>query len=106
MSKLVQLVLTDRSQLTAGREFGVMSPLVRRLADLGARHAFAHAGLGWGSMPRHMVQQDPADGSLVQLRLKAHPLPGTAFSMRGLAERAAATTCGKMVCRSVEMRFQ
>jgi DNA-binding transcriptional LysR family regulator len=81
MSKHVQLVLTDRSQLTAGREFGVMSPLVWRLADLGAKHAFLRAGLGWGSMPLHMVEQDLADGSLVQLRLKAHPLLGTAFSM-------------------------
>jgi DNA-binding transcriptional LysR family regulator len=82
MSKHVQLVLTDRSSLTAGREFGVLSPLVWRLADLGAKHAFLRAGLGWGSMPLHMVEKDIADGSLVKLRLKAHPLLGTAFSMQ------------------------
>ncbi|EEF26007.1 RuBisCO operon transcriptional regulator, putative, partial [Ricinus communis] len=35
----VQLVLTDRSTLTAGRNFGVVSPNVWRLADLGAKHA-------------------------------------------------------------------
>ncbi|RYE77795.1 MAG: LysR family transcriptional regulator [Oxalobacteraceae bacterium] len=84
MSKHVQLVLTDRSSLTAGREFGVMSPLVWRLADLGAKHAFLRAGLGWGSMPLHMVEQDLADGSLVQLHPKAHPLLGTAFSMHAI----------------------
>ncbi|MCC2973133.1 LysR family transcriptional regulator [Massilia sp. IC2-476] len=84
MSKHVQLVLTDRSSLTAGREFGVMSPLVWRLADLGAKHAFLRAGLGWGSMPLHMVRGDLADGSLQQLRLKAHPLLGTAFSMHAI----------------------
>lgn len=84
LSKHVQLVLTDRSALTAGREFGVMSPQVWRLADLGAKHAFLRAGLGWGSMPLHMVEQDLANGSLVRLRLKAHPLLGTAFSMHAV----------------------
>ena len=84
MSKHVQLVLTDRSSLTAGREFGVLSPLVWRLADLGAKHAFLRAGLGWGSMPLHMVEQDLANGSLQRLRLKAHPLLGTAFSMHAI----------------------
>lgn len=84
MSKHVQLVLSDRSSLTAGREFGVMSPLVWRLADLGAKHAFLRAGLGWGSMPLHMVEEDLANGSLVKLQLKAHPLLGTAFSMHAI----------------------
>jgi len=62
----------------------VMSPQVWRLADLGAKHAFLRAGLGWGSMPLHMVEQDLTDGSLVALRLKAHPLQGTAFSMHAI----------------------
>ena len=44
----VQLVLTDRSSLTAGRNFGVMSSKTWRLGDLGAKHAFLRAGLGWG----------------------------------------------------------
>jgi len=84
IGKHVQLVLTDRSALTAGREFGVMSQQVWRLADLGAKHAFLRAGLGWGSMPLHMVEQDLADGALVRLSLKAHPLLGTAFSMHAI----------------------
>ncbi len=84
IGKHVQLVLTDRSTLTAGREFGVMSQQVWRLADLGAKHAFLRAGLGWGSMPLHMVEQDLADGALVRLSLKAHPLLGTAFSMHAI----------------------
>ena len=35
----IQLVLTDRSSLTEGRDFGVMSVKTWRLADLGAKHA-------------------------------------------------------------------
>ena len=48
----VQLVLTDRSSLTAGRNFGVMAAQTWRLGDLGAKHAFLRAGLGWGFIAR------------------------------------------------------
>jgi DNA-binding transcriptional LysR family regulator len=67
LSRHVQLVLTDRSTLSQGREFGVISPRTWRLADLGAKHAFLRAGLGWGSMPLNVVQPDFVNGSLVQL---------------------------------------
>ena len=60
----VQLVLTDRSSLTAGRNFGVMSSKTWRLGDLGAKHAFLRAGLGWGYMPLHMVEEELRDGKL------------------------------------------
>ena len=63
----VQLVLTDRSELTVGRDHGVVGTRAWRLADLGAKHAMLRAGLGWGSMPRHMVEDDLAEGRLVQL---------------------------------------
>src|ERR1700687_1792499 len=66
----VQLVLTDRSELTAGREFGVMSPLTWRLGDLFAKHAFLLKGLGWGGMPLHAVKQDLLDGRLVKLSIE------------------------------------
>jgi DNA-binding transcriptional LysR family regulator len=60
----VQLVLTDRSSLTAGRDYGVLSSRTWRLADLGAKHAMLLAGLGWGNMPSHLVQNDVAQGRL------------------------------------------
>jgi DNA-binding transcriptional LysR family regulator len=70
VAKQVQLVLTDRTVLTEGRSFGVLSPLTWRLADLGAKHAFLRAGLGWGHMPLHMVQADLDSGSLVKIRVQ------------------------------------
>jgi DNA-binding transcriptional LysR family regulator len=70
LSKHVQLVLTDRSDRTAGREFGVLSPLTWRLSDLFAKHAFLLKGLGWGGMPVHAVQQDLNDGRLVKLAIE------------------------------------
>lgn len=72
-AKQVQLVLTDRSALTSGRDFGVVSPLTWRLADLGAKHAFLKAGLGWGHMPLHMVQDDLDKKALVRIRVEGLP---------------------------------
>jgi DNA-binding transcriptional LysR family regulator len=73
IAKQVQLVLTDRTALSQGRDFGVFSPLTWRLADLGAKHAFLKAGLGWGHMPLPMVQADLDSGALVRIRIEGAP---------------------------------
>ena len=70
LAEHVQLVLTDRSDLSRGKEFGVLSPKTWRIADLGAKHAFLRAGLGWGSMPLPMVDADLASGALVELTIE------------------------------------
>jgi DNA-binding transcriptional LysR family regulator len=70
LAKHVQLVLTDRTELTAGRDFGVMSSFNWRLGDLFAKHAFLPKGLGWGGMPMHAVKQDLEDGRLVKLSIE------------------------------------
>ncbi|GAA0907424.1 LysR family transcriptional regulator [Rothia nasimurium] len=71
--KQVQLVLTDRTTLSEGRTFGVLSPLTWHLADLGAKHAFLTAGLGWGHMPLHMVKKDLDAGTLVRIKIEGLP---------------------------------
>ena len=73
IAKHVQLVLSDRTALSEGRNFGVLSPLTWRLADLGAKHAFLKAGLGWGHMPLHMVKADIESGALVKIRVEGTP---------------------------------
>lgn len=70
LTRHVQLVLTDRSQLTQGKDQRVLSPQTWRLSDLGAKHAFLKAGLGWGGMPLHVVEADLANGDLVPLTLQ------------------------------------
>jgi DNA-binding transcriptional LysR family regulator len=84
LGKHVQLVLTDRSDLTAGREFGVMSPLTWRLGDLFAKHAFLLKGLGWGGMPLHAVNQDLLDGRLVRLSIEDLPEAGLVLPMSAI----------------------
>ncbi|WDA40255.1 LysR family transcriptional regulator [Erythrobacter sp. BLCC-B19] len=81
----LQLVLTDRSPLTEGREFSVLSPLTWRLGDLGAKHALLKEGLGWGNMPRGMVAGDLAAGTLVELDLPEKP--GAQYRLSALWRR-------------------
>jgi DNA-binding transcriptional LysR family regulator len=65
----VQLVLTDRSPLTEGSDFGVMGTHTWRVADLATKHMLLREGIGWGTMPEPMVQEDLASGKLVLLDL-------------------------------------
>jgi DNA-binding transcriptional LysR family regulator len=67
-----QLVLTDRSHFTEGRDFAVLSPRTWRLADLGAKHALLREGIGWGNMPLPMVEADLLSGALVRLTMPDH----------------------------------
>jgi DNA-binding transcriptional LysR family regulator len=76
VAKHIQLVLTDRSDLTAGRDFGVASPATWRLADLSTKHAFLKDCVGWGGMPLHMVAKDIEEGSLVILDVDEMPTSG------------------------------
>jgi DNA-binding transcriptional LysR family regulator len=68
----IQLVLSDRSRLTEGRDFAVISRKTWRLADLSAKHALLREGVGWGNMPQPMVEADLASGALVRLNLPDH----------------------------------
>lgn len=81
----IQLVLTDRSPLTEGRDFSVMSPRTWRLADLGAKHALLREGIGWGNMPLPMVEADLAAGTLVRLAMPDHP--GGIYRFAGIWRR-------------------
>ena len=81
----LQLVLTDRSPLTEGREFSVLSPLTWRLGDLSAKHSLLREGLGWGNMPRALVASDLASGALVELDLPEQP--GAQYRLSALWRR-------------------
>ncbi|WP_213990469.1 LysR family transcriptional regulator [Sodalis sp. dw_96] len=81
LAKHVQLVLTDRSDLTAGRNFGVASPSTWRLADLSTKYAFLKDCVGWGGMPLHMVERDIAAGTLVVLDVDDMPRTGFILTM-------------------------
>lgn len=63
----LQLVLTDRTAGVDSQDRGVFSNRTWRIADLGAKHGMLLAGIGWGSMPAHVVEADLTNGRLVKL---------------------------------------
>jgi DNA-binding transcriptional LysR family regulator len=67
----LQLVLTDRTQVTAGFSGGIVSTRIWRFADLSTRLDYLLAGFGWCNMPLHLVESHIAAGRLKQLDLKA-----------------------------------
>ena len=73
LTQQVQLVLTDRTTLSEGRNFGVLSPLTWRLADLGAKLEFLRAGFGWGHMPLPAIEDHLARKDLVRIRVEGVP---------------------------------
>jgi DNA-binding transcriptional LysR family regulator len=81
LGKHTQIILTDRSELSAGREFGVMSPTTWRLADLFAKQHFLLNGLGWGGMPLHAVRKDLEEGRLSVLSIEDVPPDGLTLAM-------------------------
>jgi DNA-binding transcriptional LysR family regulator len=89
LSKHTQIVLTDRTELSSGREMGVMSPTTWRLADLFAKHHFLLNGLGWGGMPLHIVQNDLSEGKLVVLGIEDVPPEGLNLAMSAVWQTKA-----------------
>jgi DNA-binding transcriptional LysR family regulator len=89
LAKHVQLVLTDKSELLKGRDFGVMSPSTWRLADLSTKYAFLKDCVGWGSMPLHMVEHDIATGKLAALDIEDVPHTGYMLTMSAVYPKTA-----------------
>jgi DNA-binding transcriptional LysR family regulator len=89
LAKHVQLVLTDRSDLLAGQDYGVFSPLTWRLGDLSTKYAFLKDSVGWGSMPLHMVQKDIDSGALVVIEGECTNRQGFTLTMSALHEASS-----------------
>jgi DNA-binding transcriptional LysR family regulator len=61
----LQIVLEDPTPLSAGRDFGVLSPRTWRVGDQAAKRALILAGLGWGRLPLWSIRRELAEGRLV-----------------------------------------
>jgi DNA-binding transcriptional LysR family regulator len=68
----VQLVVTDASGLTKGKDFNVLSYKTWRVSDIATKHQLIRGGLGWGGLPASVVTDDLLDGRLVGLDLPAY----------------------------------
>ncbi|MDF0697817.1 LysR family transcriptional regulator [Rhizobium sp. MC63] len=82
----VQLVVTDASGRTKGRDFNVLSYKTWRISDIATKHQLIKAGLGWGGLPASIIHDDLRSGELIHLDLEAYEQGEYAiYSMRQLA---------------------
>lgn len=72
MREHIQLVVSDQSERTRGRDFGVFAYRTWRLTDMRTKHALMREGLGWGGLPRWLIADDLANGRLVELNLEPY----------------------------------
>ncbi|TIP73394.1 MAG: LysR family transcriptional regulator [Mesorhizobium sp.] len=68
----IQLVVSDLSERTRGRDYGVFAYRTWRLTDMRTKHALMREGLGWGGLPRWLIADDLASGRLVELDLEPY----------------------------------
>lgn len=68
----VQIVVTDTSGLTKGRDFNVLSYKTWRVGDIATKFQLIRGGLGWGGLPADLVKRDITEGRLVALKLDAY----------------------------------
>jgi DNA-binding transcriptional LysR family regulator len=66
----VQIVLSERSESGVADQ-AVLSPRTWRVADLHTKHMMLRAGLGWGNLPEHLVEEDLRARRLVVIRPEA-----------------------------------
>jgi DNA-binding transcriptional LysR family regulator len=67
----LQIVQSDPTPLSEGRQFGVLSPQTCRVGGQDTKHALILAGLGWGRLPLWLVERDLAEKKLVRLNTQA-----------------------------------
>lgn len=96
----VQIVISDPSARSAGRNFGVLSQRTCRVSDIATKHGLIRAGVGWGNLPLWMVADDIGAGRLARVALAAHrapePAPLTLFAIRRIDRQhgpAASSLC-------------
>lgn len=63
----LQIVQSDPSALSQGRDFAVLSPQTCRVSGQDTKHALILAGVGWGRLPLWQVERDLAEGRLRRL---------------------------------------
>ncbi|WFS03245.1 LysR family transcriptional regulator [Rhizobium tumorigenes] len=68
----VQLVVTDSTAMTKGRDFNVLSYRTWRVSDVATKHHLVRGGLGWGGLPASLIREDLLSGRLVHLDLEAY----------------------------------
>ncbi|EJN03062.1 LysR family transcriptional regulator [Phyllobacterium sp. YR531] len=84
----LQIVQSDPSPLSEGRDFGVISPQTCRVSNQDMKHALILAGLGWGRLPLWQVDRDLQEKRLVRLATRSLGRDSQVISEAYLAHRS------------------
>jgi DNA-binding transcriptional LysR family regulator len=84
----VQLVITDRTPLTAGFQGNVLGRRIWRFADMSTRLQYLLDGFGWCYMPAHLVEAHIAAGRLTRLDIAEHRGREFSFQLHVMHERS------------------
>ena len=104
----LQIVVEDPSPITAGQDYGVLSPTTWRVGDMYTKLALILTGLGWGSLPDWLVEHDLAAGRLVRVPAAELGPRGESGSRAYLAHRAdeALGPAGQRLCDALREHTQ
>ncbi len=69
----IQLVVSDISKMTEGKDFGVFAYRTWRMSDTATKRDLILSGLGWGGLPTWMILEDIVAGRLTVLDLEPYP---------------------------------
>lgn len=69
--RYIQIIVTDNQPGAEKTQQGAAGKRQWLVNDLGAKRDLLKAGLGWGHLPRHLVEEDLASGQLVELERRA-----------------------------------
>ncbi|MCW5712012.1 LysR family transcriptional regulator [Shinella sp.] len=83
----LQIVLTDPSDISAGRDFGVVSSQTCRVNAQDTKHHLILGGAGWGRLPHWLVERDLEQGRLLRLNVSAMGRNGEVTSSAYVAHR-------------------
>lgn len=83
----LQIVLADPSDISAGRDFGVVSSQTCRVNTQDTKHHLILGGAGWGRLPYWLVERDLEQGILVRLNVSAMGRNGEVVSSAYVAHR-------------------
>jgi DNA-binding transcriptional LysR family regulator len=87
IERYVQLVITDRTPLTAGFRGNVLGRRIWRFADMATRLQYLLDGFGWCYMPLHLVDAHIAGGRLKPLDIAEHRGREFSFPLHVMHER-------------------
>jgi DNA-binding transcriptional LysR family regulator len=88
IERYVQLVLTDRTPLSAGIQGNVLGRRIWRFADMSTRLQYLLDCFGWCYMPAHLVGAHIAAGRLKRLDIAEHRGREFALSLHVMHERS------------------